>query len=153
APLEALRDYGLNIRNVGPQVGQASSLKMLFAASTKGTTALWTSILVAAHRLELQPQLLNEWGPNNSTANEQMASGLPTMPRRARRWVSEMEEIATFFSDLGLTPDFFSGAADVYRFVGATELGDLTSRDPNPELDAMLELLAERLGAEAVVRS
>src|SRR5207253_8481811 len=35
APLEALRDCSLDVRVVGPQIGQASGLKMVYAASTK----------------------------------------------------------------------------------------------------------------------
>ena len=42
--LEALRECGLDIRRVGPHIGQASGLKMVYAASTKGTTAVWTEL-------------------------------------------------------------------------------------------------------------
>ncbi len=46
--IEVFRDHALNIRVTGPNVGQASGLKMVYAASTKGTTALWTELLTAA---------------------------------------------------------------------------------------------------------
>ena len=48
APLESLAKSGLDIRRVGPDIGRASGLKMVYAASTKGITALWTELLVAA---------------------------------------------------------------------------------------------------------
>ena len=67
------------------------------------------------------------------------------MPRRARRWVPEMEEIAATFGALGLTPAIFEGAAEMYRLVSSTPLADQTSREPNPTLDAVLEMLAARL--------
>ena len=70
---------------------------------------------------------------------------VPTMPRRARRWAGEMEEIARTFADLGLTPRIFEGAADIYRLVGETPLADQTSREPDPELAAMLDVLARKL--------
>ncbi len=117
---------------------------MMYAASTKGTTALWTEILVAARALGLEDALRAEWGENNGTANSQMR-GIPGMPNRARRWVGEMEEIAATFEGVGLTPKILEGAADIFRFVGDTPLADQTTREPNPSLDHMLEVLAERL--------
>ena len=144
---EALGRHGLNVRVVGPEVGQASGLKMVYAASTKGTTALWTELLVAARALGLQEALLAELGPEHPVARRQL-NGIPSMPRRARRWVGEMEEIAATFSALGLTPRILQGAADMYRLVGETTLADQTSREPNPSLARVLDTLAERLAAE-----
>jgi 3-hydroxyisobutyrate dehydrogenase-like beta-hydroxyacid dehydrogenase len=145
APLETLRNYGINVKVVGPKVGQASGLKMMYAASTKGTTALWTEIMVAARALGLEEALREEWGPNNGTAKGQM-NGIPGMPHRARRWVGEMEEIAATFAGVGLTPKILEGAADIYRFVASTPLADQTSREPNPTLDHLLDVLASQLG-------
>jgi hypothetical protein len=70
---------------------------------------------------------------------------IPAMPRRARRWVGEMEEIAATFAALGLTPRMLQGAADLYRFVGETPLADQTSREPDPPLEAILDALVARL--------
>lgn len=144
APLEALRAYGLDVRVVGPAIGQASGLKMVYAASTKGTTALWTELLAAARALGLDDPLMAEFGMSRSDVSRQLMAAIPSMPRRARRWVGEMEEIATTFADLGLTPRIMEGAADLYRMVGATRLADQTSRQPDPSLDAILDTLAER---------
>jgi 3-hydroxyisobutyrate dehydrogenase-like beta-hydroxyacid dehydrogenase len=145
APLEALRDCGLDIRVVGPQIGQASGLKMVYAASTKGTTALWTELLVAARALGLDDALAAEFAMSRSDVSRQLMGSIPSMPRRARRWVGEMEEIATTFADLGLTPDMLLGAAGMYRLVGETPLADQTSREPDPALSTILDTLAARL--------
>jgi hypothetical protein len=72
-------------------------------------------------------------------------NGIPGMPHRARRWVGEMEEIAATFAGVGLTPKILEGAADIYRFVGSTPLADQTSREPNPTLDHLLDVLASQL--------
>jgi hypothetical protein len=37
------------------------------------------------------------------------------------------------------------GAADMYTLVGETPLADLTSRDPQPTLDQILDALQQRL--------
>jgi 3-hydroxyisobutyrate dehydrogenase-like beta-hydroxyacid dehydrogenase len=143
-PVEVLRDYGIDFRVVGPRVGQASGLKMMYAASTKGTTALWTEIMIAARKLGLEDALREEWGDKNPTARAQM-NGIPGMPHRARRWVGEMEEIAATFQGVGLTPSILAGAADIYRFVGETRLASQTPREPNPSLDELLDVLVAHL--------
>jgi 3-hydroxyisobutyrate dehydrogenase-like beta-hydroxyacid dehydrogenase len=145
APLEALTARGLDVRIVGPEIGQASGLKMVYAASTKGTTALWTELLVAARALGLDDALLTEFGLSRGDVAKQHMAAIPSMPRRARRWVGEMEEIAATFAALGLTPRILEGAADVYRFIGDTPLADQTSRDPDPPLDTLLDTLSDRL--------
>jgi 3-hydroxyisobutyrate dehydrogenase-like beta-hydroxyacid dehydrogenase len=137
---EALAGHGLKVKVVGPKIGDASGLKMLYAASTKGTTAVWTELMVASEALGLKDQLVEELG-----ASFRQTSSIPSMPRRARRWVGEMEEIAATFKALGLTPSIFEGAADLYRFVGETRLADQTSREPDPELDVILEVLSDAL--------
>ncbi len=137
---EQLGEYGLDVRRVGPLIGQASGLKMVYAASTKGTTAVWTELLVAAEAMGLKDALLAEFGDAADPARH--VKGATEMPRRARRWVGEMEEIAATFEHLGLTPKILQGAADMYRLVGKTSLADQTSREPNPKLDEMLRVLA-----------
>jgi 3-hydroxyisobutyrate dehydrogenase-like beta-hydroxyacid dehydrogenase len=139
--LEGLRDHGLDVRVVGPEVGQASGLKMVYAASTKGTTALWTGLLAAARALGLQDALMREL--EGSRISAEVMRGIPSMPRRSRRWIAEMEEIAATFAETGLTPRLFEGAADIYRLVGSTQLGALTSRDDNPDLDTILDAMLQ----------
>ena len=139
---QTLAEHGLDVRRVGPRIGQASGLKMVYAASTKGTAAIWTELLVAARALDLSEALMAELGEGEGAS---VIGGLTDMPRRSRRWVGEMEEIAATFAGIGLTPKIMEGAADMYRLVGDTPLGDLTARDPQPRLDDMLDTLAGRL--------
>ncbi len=143
AALESLAESGLDVRRVGPTVGQASGLKMVYAASTKGITALWTELLVAARALGLEEALMAEFKMSGVNFNE-VGGRVTSMPRRARRWVGEMEEIAKTFESVGLTPRMLLGAADMYRLVGSTALADQTSREPDPTTDVVLQKLAER---------
>ena len=147
APMEVLRERALDIRVTGPKVGQASGLKMVYAASTKGTTALWTELLTAAKAMGLLPALQAELGERSVVYQAQQRS-IPGMPNRARRWVGEMEEIAKTFADLGMTPNILQGAADMYTLVGETPLADLTSRDPQPTLEEVISALEKRLSAK-----
>ena len=140
--LESLRECGLDIRRVGPRFGQASGLKMVYAASTKGTTAVWTEVLTAAEAMGLTDALLAEFGDAADPARHMKAA--TQMPRRAHRWVGEMEEIAATFEHLGLTPRILLGAADMFRLTGETSLAEQTSREPDPKLREMLRVLAEQ---------
>jgi hypothetical protein len=58
-----------------------------------------------------------------------------------------MEEIAATFEAVGMTPKILLGAADMYTLVGETPLADLTSRDPEPTLDEVLDALEKRLSS------
>lgn len=140
---EQLGEHGLSVKVVGSEIGMASGLKMVYAASTKGTIALWTELMVAARAMGLEAALMGEFGENHPIASRTLR-GIPGMAHKAGRWVGEMEEIAATFEGLGMTPKILQGAAEMYRFVDSTPLGALTSRDPHPSLDEVLGTLAER---------
>jgi 3-hydroxyisobutyrate dehydrogenase-like beta-hydroxyacid dehydrogenase len=146
-PFEELASAGLTVRVVGPEVGQASGLKMLYASSTKGTIALWTELLVAARALGLSDELQRVFEEGRSSIAGRVTGSIPGMPWRAGRWIGEMEEIAATFEGVGMTPRILLGAADMYRLVSETKLGGLSSRDPHPDLDAVLDELARHIEA------
>ena len=137
-----LRDFGLDVRDLGEQLGRASGIKMCYAAMTKGTTALHAELLIAAEKLGLTDEVMAEFLNTQPAVVERMEGWMPGMPAKSRRWVSEMEEIEKTFSDLGLTPNIFKGVADVYRMIGETALGD-----ENPESRDKVRNLAETIRA------
>ena len=61
--LAQLRDYGLDVRPVGPEVGQASGIKMCYAAMTKGSSALYAQLLLAAELMGLSDYVKDEFPP------------------------------------------------------------------------------------------
>lgn len=143
--LESLAKSGLDIRVAGRIIGQASGLKMVYAASTKGITALWTELLVAAKALGVEEMLMAEFNISGGNISAALKGSIPSMPRRARRWVGEMEEIGATFESVGLTPRILLGAADMYRLVSETPLADQTSREPDPTADKVLQVLVKHL--------
>lgn len=143
----ALGDRGLDVRPLGDAVGQASAIKMCYAALTKGLTALGTELLTAASALGVADALREEFQSSQGALYERFQRGIPNMPAKSRRWVGEMEEIAATFASVGLTPNMLQGAADMYRFVGGTELADRNPEDPEPlpSLEEMIGQLAAYL--------
>ena len=148
AEFEQLRDFGLDVRNLGPQLGRASGIKMCYAAMTKGTTALHAELLIAAEKMGLTKELMAEFSGSQPAVVTRMEGWMPTMPAKSRRWVSEMEEIEKTFSDLGMTPNIFKGVADMYRMIGATSLGDENpeTRDKDRDLAETIRIIAEGVG-------
>jgi 3-hydroxyisobutyrate dehydrogenase-like beta-hydroxyacid dehydrogenase len=114
--LEMLREYGLDIRVLEGGVGQASGIKMCYAAMTKGLQALGAELLVAARLMGVEDALRAEqsMGGDLPTVRHFVERALPSMPPKAYRWIGEMEEIARCFEELGLPGRLMLGAADVY---------------------------------------
>lgn len=145
ASFAPLRDFGLEIIDLGAAVGQASAFKMCYAALTKGLTALGTELLVAAETFGISAALAHEFEQSQAMLYRQMQQALPGMPAKAHRWIGEMEEIAQTFGAIGLPPQILAGAADLYRFVNSTPLAELTPEDPKPTFQEMIETLAQEL--------
>ncbi len=148
ADLALLSNYGLDVRVLGEQSGQASGLKMCYASLTKGLTALATEAFVAASLLGLQEPLSAEFQalPFFTTIERLV----PGMPPKAYRWVGEMEEIARTFSDLGLPPQMPQGAASLYRLMEGTVLGREIpeQRHHGQTLEEVIAILAAALGEQ-----
>ena len=147
AQFERLNDCGLTVLKLEGDVGQASGIKMCYAAMTKGSWALYTELLMAAEFMGLTEPLLAEFQSGQESVLQRMERTIPTVPPRARRWVSEMEEIRDTFAHLGMTPQLFEGVAEMYRYIGDTPLGDETpeSRDRNRTFTETIRQLAQHL--------
>jgi 3-hydroxyisobutyrate dehydrogenase-like beta-hydroxyacid dehydrogenase len=129
AAFARLRDFGLDVRVVGEQPGQASAVKMCYAALTKGTTALMTELSIAAERLGVSDALRAEFAASQPAMLERMQRAVPEMVPKAHRWVGEMEEIARTFEACGLPPRTFEGAAELYALVAGTDLGQTSPEE------------------------
>jgi hypothetical protein len=92
-------------------VANASALKMVYAAWSKGTAALLLAIQQVARHFEVE----EDW----RLAAPEVVEGLPRAEHAAEtkgwRWVGEMEEIADTFAAAGEPDGFHRAAAEVYR--------------------------------------
>ncbi len=147
AEFAELSAAGLDVRVIGDRIGQASGLKMCYAALTKGLIALGAELLMAAHLMGLDDALRDEQRESIPSVLSWLEGATPGMPPKAFRWVGEMEEIAATFAALGMTPKMLEGAADFYRFVEQTPLGKEKpeTRDPNRDAYDVVNALADAL--------
>jgi 3-hydroxyisobutyrate dehydrogenase-like beta-hydroxyacid dehydrogenase len=145
--LEQLNNFGLTVLKLDGAVGQASGIKMCYAAMTKGSWALYTELLMAGELMGLTEPLLAELQSGQEAVLQRMERTIPTVPPRSRRWVSEMEEIRDTFAHLGMTPDLFEGVAAMYRFIGSTPLGEELpeSRDRGRTFTETIRQLAQHV--------
>ena len=94
ATFAELNKYGLDVRLVGDEVGQASGFKMCYASLTKGRYAIALEQLIAAQKMGLYDALIAEMAMSQVPMLEDMQRMLPGVPAKAGRWIGEMEEIA-----------------------------------------------------------
>jgi len=121
--MEQIRHPNLLIRVMSERIGDASGVKMCYAAMTKGTTALAVELLVAARKLGVEQALEKELRESRNDVFDWQMKSIASMPPKAYRWVPEMQEIAKTFGELGLTRRMFEGATEIYGMVADTSLG------------------------------
>jgi len=109
--------------------GAASALKMVYAAYTKGTTALLGAILAVAEHEGVRKALMDEWSISQPRIADSVALRVQKTTAKAWRFVGEMQEIAETFLSAGLPGEFHKGAEEVYKaqasFKDASEVPQL----------------------------
>ena len=114
-----LSELDLDMRPMGGKVGDASALKMAYAGTTKGTSAVMISMLLGAARAGVADALIAEMKHSLPGRLEATVDGLPMVYRKAYRWDGEMEEIAKFLLPETGGSTIFQGAAELYRALAA----------------------------------
>lgn len=131
SPVKILNGNGFIVKDLGKEIGKASAMKMIYASATKGTFALHAAVLTAAHKLDLSSDYFEELKyskPDTLAAMERM---VPRIPLDAARWEGEMHEIASTFLDIGVTPKFHLGSADMMSLANKTPIAKETRETVN----------------------
>ncbi|MEM9141229.1 MAG: DUF1932 domain-containing protein, partial [Pseudomonadota bacterium] len=126
AAMLALDCEAMKVQQIGDRIGQASALKMVYAAGTKGVWTLQTALLLAAAKLGVLDSLLGELEYSQSAQLAAMRGRVPFLPADSARWVPEMEEIAATFQEAGVTPKFHQGAAEIFALLAETPFAQET---------------------------
>ena len=116
----ALNSDAITVEQISDQIGQASALKMVYAAGTKGVWTLQTALLLTAARQGVLDPLLKELAYSQQGPLQSMRGKIPFLPADSARWIPEMEEIAATFADAGVTSGFHDGAADIFKLLAQT---------------------------------
>jgi len=100
---------------VSTRVGDASAVKMAYAAWTKGTAALLLAVRETARAEGVEDALVAEWARSLPDLADHHARAVRSATAKGWRWVAEMEEIAATFAAAGQPDGFHRAAAEIYR--------------------------------------
>lgn len=102
----------LHVSIISSKIGAASAMKMMFAAYTKGSTALLAAILGAAEHYDVRAPLEAQWGDKFS---QQAHQRLVANSVKAWRFSDEMREISKTFDGADMPGGFHEAAAEVFE--------------------------------------
>ena len=132
----------LEVEVLGEEIGQASALKMCFAAHSKATAALLAAVAGTAEMLGVRVALERQWarsGPNPVRAAESIQRAAP----KAWRFVGEMREIADTFESAGIPRGFPESAGAIFARMAGFKGGGA------PDLASVLRVLTAGGKSEA----
>ena len=128
----------VDARVLSERIGDASAMKMAYAAWTKGTTALVLAVRALAREAGLEDALLADWDESLPELPGRSLQAARSAAAKGWRWTAEMEEIASTFAAAGLPDGFHLAAAEIFRRSPRLD-------DPHPDdatLDAVMRGLA-----------
>jgi 3-hydroxyisobutyrate dehydrogenase-like beta-hydroxyacid dehydrogenase len=113
---ELFAGTGVDARVLSDDIGEASAVKVTFAAWSKGTAAMLLDILELARAEGVEAALIAEWRASIPELLPRLESARRSADAKGWRWIVEMEEIADAFAAHGLPDGFHRAAAEVYRW-------------------------------------
>jgi 3-hydroxyisobutyrate dehydrogenase-like beta-hydroxyacid dehydrogenase len=116
------------------RIGDASAMKMVFAAWTKGASALLLAVRAVARESGVETALLAGWEASLPDLPARSLQAARSAAAKGWRWDFEMEEIAATFAAAGVPDGFHRAAAELFR--RAPRLADARADDAT--LDAVL---------------
>jgi 3-hydroxyisobutyrate dehydrogenase-like beta-hydroxyacid dehydrogenase len=137
---------GMLVRDLGAEVGRASTMKMIYASSTKGAFSLFAAVAIMAELSGLRDELFKELAESRPATLASIETMVPRIPLDAKRWIFEMDEIARTYAANGMTPDFHTGAGTIMRLAAQTPLSAETRETARDDHD-LADVLASYVTA------
>ncbi|MBF9060450.1 DUF1932 domain-containing protein [Rhodobacterales bacterium HKCCSP123] len=137
-----LQTLDMRPRVVGPEVGQASSIKMLRSVMIKGLEALTAECFLAARRAGVSDQVIASLEASDPEIawRARGAYNLERMLVHGARRAAEMREVALTVEALGLSPGLSRATA-----AWQESLAGLAGAGDDPDLDTLLDRVLARL--------
>lgn len=113
----ALADHGLAFERLDAPVGAASALKLCFAGTSKGQTALLAMMTLLAEREGVREAFLAQLALTNPGFLAWGGRLARRLGEVAARWTEEMNEIACFGDGVAGTPQQFAAIERFFAFL------------------------------------
>lgn len=123
---------------VSARPGDASAVKMAYAAWSKGSAALLLAARALARSEGVEAELVHEWSLSHPELRDACVRAARSATAKGWRWVGEMDEIAATHTAAGLPDGFHRAAGEV--FGRAPRLA--ASADADEALELVLTVLA-----------
>lgn len=141
---DLLTPFGMNVRAIGTNIGDASSVKMIRSVFMKGFTAILLECLVAAHKLNAEGEVLDSLQTSFPDLDWRRLADYYSarLIKHAKRQAHEMEDVSETLEELGVDP--YTAMASAKRLGWLADF-DLIDANPEPaeDLAKFLELLRE----------
>jgi 3-hydroxyisobutyrate dehydrogenase-like beta-hydroxyacid dehydrogenase len=121
----------------------ASTVKMAYAAWTKGSSALLLAARALARAGGVERTLLAEWQMSQPNLTAQSERSATAAAAKGWRWIGEMEEIAASMSAAGLPDGFHEAAAEIFDRASSADVptGRRTVTTARETLDKIMSAL------------
>lgn len=122
AALREIETYGLRVKVVGGEVGQASALKIFYAGLNKGIAALLIELLLGARRAGVLDDVVELYNGGFRDLVKRADGTLASMALHARRRSEEMVELADALRHWGMEPVMTPAIRELLSRMGALGL-------------------------------
>jgi 3-hydroxyisobutyrate dehydrogenase-like beta-hydroxyacid dehydrogenase len=138
-----LKTLGMNITVVGPEIGTASSIKMIRSVMVKGLEALTAECFLAARKAGVDDNVINSLIASDPAIDWRLrgAYNLERMLVHGARRAAEMREVSMTLQELGFDGAMASATADWQAHLAALTL-DAGADDLTDRLDRILAALS-----------
>jgi 3-hydroxyisobutyrate dehydrogenase-like beta-hydroxyacid dehydrogenase len=127
--VQALSEYGLDVRVLDGPMGAASALKMSYAGINKGVAAIAAAMILAASRSGATEALYQEMSESLPGLLTSLGRQVPDMLPKAYRWVGEMREIAAYAGEDAAARDVYVGFAALFDRIARDAAGERLESD------------------------
>jgi 3-hydroxyisobutyrate dehydrogenase-like beta-hydroxyacid dehydrogenase len=126
--LLALEEFGFSVRVLGPEIGQASAFKIVYAGLTKGLQGLFVELLIGARKFGLLDEILKQYDESFPGLPTKVGQSIAALPIHAGRRAEEMVELSQTFRHHGLKTIMAPATEKVLKSIAALNLGKPSER-------------------------
>ena len=143
----ALCRLGLNVHYYSPQIGPASTFKMLRSIFSKGLEALLLELLIAGQRAGLAQDLWKDVVDfmTRHPFEEVASNWVRSHPVAHQRRYHEMVQVLETMREVGVDPVMSAATAALFERSGSLGLAEAFPEKP-ASLEAVIEFMERRLG-------